>query len=525
MRSKLLRGSGGSWNLLLLLETASLFLVGLPISAGAAPLRYRAAAGEEWPYRLEIVVEGPSVTLSWEGVLLYKIEEVGQQKLRLVCQGELARTLTRQSVGAAPAVTIPVPPVPVIPPPPWAGRAREAATVIINHRGELVEGQELRPLPYLLGYRELLVFEPLPQEETGQWTVENQVEVVVTEEWGPALGGGWLGRLQREATRLPAAEVARYHLAGANEGEVVIEKNYHLRTRQEVNSLPRFEMSGTGRLVFDSQAGRLRELNCQYHLTENKELQSTRYRIRLVGKLLSPEERAAEDQKREKARAEARARLQELEKPTALAPGERERLLEELASGDLFRRIKALQRLARCPREEPAEPICQAILPLLEENNPMVRMTAARALEVWATSSAVEPLLKLAKDPNPGLAGPALLALARFPSSEVIAATVARLDWVPQAAEALKRIGPPAEEAVLQGLSASQPALRARYVEVLGAIGGEKSLAVLEALLDQSPKDESLRAAVRAIRERQSGATEPAPSGAPSSAEEASLHP
>lgn len=484
-------------------------------SAGRAEsLCYRVRPGETFAYRVQITVEERDRIRTWDGVLSYEIRSVAEDRLTIACRGELAETVkVRRGPGGHPIV-VPIPPRIRFPMPRISAHQPEEPLIVIRTNGEIVETRRLENLPYLLGYREALVFEPLGEID-GQWSKERQIDVVTVERLGPIFAPGFIGSGELETSRFRAKEEVRYRVVEKTEGSIVIERTYRLRTDQEVAGRARFEASGSGRLVFDPQLGRFRELNWEQTVAENEELRMVQAQAKISARLLSEDE-FQELAKKEKAAAEeAKVRLAELQKPKPLGPGEKEVLIEELKSQEFFRQLRAAERLARAEREEPAEPVCQALLPLLEKRELGLVIAGARALEIWTAPSAEAKLRQLLGSENPLLAGHAMVALSWFPSPELAESIAPRMRQVPRAKEALKRLGPVAEEAVLREFYRQEAGLRTAALEVLAEVGGEKSLEVLRATLGTQPRDKAeIEKTIRAIEARLHQKVESTESGA-----------
>lgn len=467
-------------------------------------LCYQGQPGQSFAYRVQITAEEAERIRNWEGVLSYEVRSVAEDRLTITCRGNLAETVKVRHGPAGAPIVLPLPPAIRFPIPRFGTEESEEPMVVIRTNGEIVESRRLENLPYLLGYRETLVFEPLGDED-GQWSKKKEIDVVVLERLGPVFAPAPMGLGEQVKKRLRAHELARYRIAGKTEQGVLIERQYTLRTDQEVAGRPCFEVTGSGQIVFDRQLGRVRELKWEHWITENEELRSLRSRVEVSAQLLSSEEFAELEKRRKAALEEAKARLAQQQKAQPLGPGEKEVLIEELKSGDFFRQFRAAERLARAERQEPAEPVCEALLPLLESERGTLRLAAARALVVWATPTAKAKLLEALQDRrNPLVAGQAMLAIVPFASPEAAEIIAGRINELPQAREALKQIGPPAEEAVLRQLYRVPVGMRTSLLDVLGAIGTEKSLEVLSGLLKQEPIDRpKIEEAIRAIRQRQ----------------------
>lgn len=480
----------------------------------ATPLRYKATVGDTWHYQVEIHVQKSDCVDIWEGILRYQVKAVREDELEFAASDDLVRR--RHHPDGQPVLGLPPGPRGFFLPAPFATGRPTSAALILSPRGKLREGQSLVPLPYLLGYKQLLVFEPLPEDERSAWTIEETIHVVLSEDLGPIFGPIGIGQVNREVSRLPASERSKYRVESSSQEGIVIHKSVYLRTEQEVDGRPRFEASGRGTFVFDPQLGRIRRLSYEYTITENEKLRTLRAVATIQASLMSPEQVAEWQKKRAEAQAAARVKLAELHKPRPLQPGEADALMEDLRSGDPLRQQRALDRLAQAEREDPAEPICQAILPLLEHQDWPMRHRAGRALRVWATPDVEEKLLLIAaSDNSPLVAGEVMLVLARLGSPSSIQFLVSRLGRHPQAAQALKQIGTSAEEALLEELSRSQPGLRLFLLDVLAEVGTEKSLAVLKQMAEGAPDrllfEKTISAIERRLGQARTGPASPSP--------------
>ncbi len=489
---------GGGW-------VVGVGILCISVSAEAAPLRYQATRGDTWHYYLELRVETGETVETWGGILIYTVKSATEDEVEFDFSDELI--YKRQSSSGQPMIPIPFRPPMFLAPGAMLSGKKAEPRLTISAQGVMREGQSLTPLPYLLGYKELLVFERLPEEAVSEWTVEEQVHVVLKEDLGPVLAPLWMARAAREVTRLSATEKSCYKVTGSGDVGIHIEKNVQLKTDQQAADRPRFEVTGGGLFTFDPSLGRVRKLNFQYLITENEELKTSRARATMSVTSWTPQEVSQWRQKREADRAAAQAKIAELKKPRPLLPGEKEALLEELRTENFFRQQRALERFSQAEREEPAEAVCQAILPYLRHENQLLRQRAAQALRVWATPSAQESLLQAAADKNLLVAGEAMLALARVPSPAVIEFLAERLVWPRQASEALKLIGPQAEDIVLRQLFKMEPAARMCALDVLASIGTEKSLKILKEWPPNAADRQLIEKTILSIQTRLQGET------------------
>jgi hypothetical protein len=160
-------------------------------------------------------------------------------------------------------------------------------------------------------------------------------------------------------------------------------------------------------------------------------------------------------------------------------------LVADLKSPNAVRRRIALSRLATVKPVEPREDVVKELIAALDDTEWGTRGSAARALGVWGTAAAVEPLIKSLEDPEFTVRWAAINSLAQLKSPEA-AVPVARVlarggtDAL-QAEQALKALGPPAEEPVIGLLGARDNDTRRHACRILQEIGTAKSIPALTA--------------------------------------------
>ncbi|WP_237722686.1 HEAT repeat domain-containing protein [Singulisphaera acidiphila] len=180
--------------------------------------------------------------------------------------------------------------------------------------------------------------------------------------------------------------------------------------------------------------------------------------------------------------------------PPAIAPAQPQVILEDftdqalsdLKSPTLHLRKQALARLKNAPPNDRRDEVAKAVEPMLSDPDGFCRADAAKALAVWGGSENTPALLKSLKDPAFNVRWAILDALRDMRDPK---AAEALIDYLMtsndrgKAAEALKAIGPAAEEAVLRGLTHHDGFARMDVCKILQAIGTRKSIPALRDLV------------------------------------------
>lgn len=150
--------------------------------------------------------------------------------------------------------------------------------------------------------------------------------------------------------------------------------------------------------------------------------------------------------------------------------------------------------------------VVKALEPLLNDNGPFTREWAIEALGVWGTKETT-PLLLKAMQQKEGR-GAAMKALARLKDERAAEPIAERLDEFfdrHEAAEALKKMGPVAEDAVIKRLNHADNQVRMTACDILKAIGTAKSLPPLQGLIAEGDfiLKHKAEEATKAIKARQ----------------------
>ena len=179
--------------------------------------------------------------------------------------------------------------------------------------------------------------------------------------------------------------------------------------------------------------------------------------------------------------------------------------LNKLKSPHVNEQIQALLTLKDMPPDQPRGEVARALEPFVNDPDIIMRQFAIEALGVWGDKQSVPVLLKAMDQEH--TRREVMLALGRLGDARAIAPIAARLKndfdrhW---AVEALQKMGPIAEDAVLEQLDHSDEDVRMAACEILTVIGTAKSLPALQRLADDNMVfvKHLAQAAIRAIRAR-----------------------
>jgi HEAT repeat protein len=186
----------------------------------------------------------------------------------------------------------------------------------------------------------------------------------------------------------------------------------------------------------------------------------------------------------EKAAMAKAAKDAEAERKRPLGDKEAGDLLADLKSGESSRVRRAAQQLATKSPDKPDAEIAKALENLLvSQQNDFARASAAKALENWSTLANVPGLVKVLNDKNPMVRVSAIKALTKHKSQQAIEPISQQLQDLftrGPAVEFLKAMGPAAEPVVIKLLENLEPAVRTEAASVLKVIGTKQCLPALE---------------------------------------------
>jgi len=140
-------------------------------------------------------------------------------------------------------------------------------------------------------------------------------------------------------------------------------------------------------------------------------------------------------------------------------------------------RFWALKRVEQTqPSEQLRGQVAEALKALLDGDDQSLRKEAIRTLATWGTSEVVPDLIELLKDADGFVRQEAIRALGRLNDEHAIEPLCRLLGTEHEAERALIAMGPAVEDAVLASLDPADESRFRAACDVLGEVGGKKSI-------------------------------------------------
>ncbi len=450
----------------------------VPSRAATPDLRYQFKAGSNYVYSVRLEATEPDYTETVTGTATYAVKSATTDAITFTTRSSL-HTQRKSKQGSILPGAIGGPPMfrpggfrlgefglP-------GGRFARPNEVQMDSKGQVLQETGRSALPQALGDLSHVVTESLPTAGKSSWEVTGDCVIILEEKEFTSP----VSRLYRiKEIRLPAKEKTSFTLGKGDGSTVPIIRKYELKTAQTVAGQPRMSLTGEGTNSFDLRRGLIRAVEFKGTLTDNTENTTVRVPLTLTCKLLEGEELVA---------AQKAAELPPKPELKAVNADERTSLIADLKGDNKTKRSIALGRLATVqPDDNSKAEVTGLLLELLKDSDQFTRQNAAKALGVWGTSDAAEPLVKALDDAQFAVRWAAIDALGRLKDSrgiEPLAQMVAKRKEQFQAGTALKSIGDAAEPAVLKLLEDKSAEVRRDACQILKVIGTKKSAAALEA--------------------------------------------
>ena len=477
-------------------------------------LRYGFQMGKEYAYDVKITADLPDATISCDGVLTYTMLSAVDSQFSWKCAGNLPERVTAKADAAAVRRPRLGPPLhrrgpPGLPPAfrhfgPYAQPAKPEATTL-DRRGAVVVEGNFHALPWLLGWRELLVVETLPNEAKAAWDKQTELRTVEKDQATTPFGHP-IPHSETEISR-GAVEQINFAVLETSGDTVRISKKYSLKNVPDAGGGPQIDMSGDGQFAFDLKLGAIQSLSMKYKIVVSENNVVVTLPAALSYRLLTAAELAEKKHKDE----QAAAALAEAQKPKALTTGERSKLLADLRGADPWAVRQAAQRLAKAIADESKGNVSRALVLAMKGGNESVQADCLVALDAWATPDAEEAVIEASKSKSFFVRDGAVKLLGNRFKSPAAAEAVAAQFWQTRivAAAALKAMGRVAEQAAIPLLVDRDPAVRVDAAGVLAEIGGRKSLAALKEQAKKNPdfpERQAVGAAIAAVKNRAAAA-------------------
>jgi hypothetical protein len=474
-------------------------------------LRYTFTPSQTNAYSLQIEAQGEAGREAIAGTFVVSSRNVGTNLIGLTLRGQLRP----KPLGGMPPM-LNYRPGSSMPLTAYTyGYPSQEKELVIDDRGRLVRQAGDQALPVPLGQLAASLIQPFPAEATAGW--EEEQEVFVLDEpllQGPApvflsqqggyggFGAYYPGRPAQGA--LAARQKVKVKVTDATPETFTLEKTSSLDSLMLTGSEPRVSATGEGRIEFDRALGLPKrvELECKtLAVTENL---SRRSLVTLRWQLL-------EGAEREKALAPPPPRAPE----TKLPAQDVVKLLEQLKSDDFGTRQAAARDLSGGRLGAATPELLGQMASLVSDPDDTVRRAALTILANHGSKEHVPLLIKGLNDSDTGIRAAIAKGLGRIKDPRAIEPLVnllatgqsdpfySRPSRESAAADALVRIGPPAEPAVLALLREKNIETRMQACTVLKQIGTKKSLGQLKELT-LNPSKELSEAAAEACRSIQS---------------------
>lgn len=499
---------------LLSLFTTSTF----PAHAGRAPLlRYRSLEGKTNIYNLQFESRGEAGTDIMAGNLFVSGKPGPSNIITLSIRG----TLT------------PKRDIPTMPQPPsmvgYYSNPRFMSPIIINDNTAQLdgEGRLLRvvgdwPLTIPLGSIAQTLVEKFPAKAEAKWETEDESAMLDEPlNLGPAsllsplpssyaygFYSGSYGSRPGYGT-VAVLRKTRYEIKSNEGGLVTVSKSLSLDSYLLEGSEPRMSAKGSGEFVFDSSLGALTSASFEAKSVVNTESVTRRTTTSLRLKLLDGAER--ENALRPSSTQTTSAggvTSSSITPPKKLTREEIDKLAEDLKSGDASVRSMAASKLQSSELSEVPDSLLEFLAEKSAEPDSMLRYAALKVIGDYGTKAQLPLLLKWLKSDDFSCRNAAVRGLGRLKeksAAEAMADLLASGSDTYQVAEALTKIGPDAEDAVLPLLKEKNIETRRQACRILKQIGTKKSIEPLRDLMLSTDRSlgESAGEAVRGIMARE----------------------
>ncbi len=404
----------------------------------------------------------------------------------------------------------------------------ENGKLLVDEFGQILTSDPIKyNLPYGLGPLCNLALEPLSPEGETTWGTQRLSTITQVKQsqsrFDPysRLGEGTRSRFGRPRGLPPrppspfnrgtntetkthlALEIAEYELAQSTAHTQVIKKQYSFQTIDDVDR-PYFRLTGTGTIRFDKASSLPDQV--LYHLVlqirpENGN--TLQVPIDVICERLNDAELA--DYKRRL--VEASKKIEEAKKAEAAKP--KPTLEDHLAvlnnpASNFTNKYNALSAIQKTPpNEERRKEVLAALEPMLADPTPTLQTIAIGAFGEWGTDDRTEKLIEMTSGDSLSNRWAAMRALGKIGGKNSAEAVVKRLTNNTDrntAGHALKQMGPEAEAPVLKLLDHPEQQVRYEVYQILGKVGGPKSLAALEQKAETDPNNFNRAAASIALR-------------------------
>jgi hypothetical protein len=382
--------------------------------------------------------------------------------------------------------------------------------VSFDERGRILRVIGDPPLSVPLGSLAQLLIESFPAGSENRWEVTEDLAILDEPiNLGPAFSFAAMqpygmsyqpGFNNARAATIPVTRKTNYEIKSSTPSSVTVAKRASLESLLKTAGAARYSATSEGTFVFDRESGSITSAETQFKLVVNTEniTRRTTGTVRIT-KLEGSQRDAALE-----------STIAPLGRPAKkISPEEAQKLAEDLKSDNATTRNQAISKLNSAELTECPPALLETMLQLVTDSESMVQSAAAKIIADHGTDAQVPALLKLLKSGDTSTRWAAIRGLGRLKdnrAAEPLAAMIATGNSDQhQAVEALGKLGPAAEDAVLPLLKEKHIETRRYACNALKQIGTNKSLEALRELVlhpDQSLSSAASEAA-RAIVARQ----------------------
>jgi len=261
-RKSWLLGSGVALCLLVL------FGVSVQAADDAGELRYQWKADQTLVYHVQIEVDQGDYWTILSGHPTYHVTSADRDGLQFRFSGLLNESQKpkpgKRILFRGPRRMSPFSPFTGVSP---GGLGRTGPTVIkMNPRGEIISKTGSSQLPFLLGNLSELMLELLPEGDEPSLDEQSDISI--------SLSSGRLPRpsFVRDSNKvLRAKQKTTYTKQPSSDGKLNLKKEFRLRTTETVQGEPRFEIIGSGKVVFDVEQGTPLSMKFEQQVIEREE--------------------------------------------------------------------------------------------------------------------------------------------------------------------------------------------------------------------------------------------------------------
>lgn len=378
--------------------------------------------------------------------------------------------------------------------------------MVVDSNGRVGSFESPNQLPFLAGPMGLLAIHPFDSSGRSGWTVREQITVTIQENdnrFGPGMPRIPIPRLprgfggprgldpfnrNRQVKKLTALEVHQYRIKSDSEDEVVLEKTFSLTTLDD-DTNPYFQITGTGEVKFSRLSGLVDSFTFNHNFTQNGGGNRVHVPVKIKVERESSEVVAA--RKRDAAVKQAKAEWEAANKQPEVNQKSPDEVLDGILAsleaeqqkerGNVRGPIGQLAKLKVIPERQ--DEVEQALLKQIASNDHFTRKDALAAIRVWGTSESIPDLVGLLSNRDRFAVTGAISALGAIGDPSVAPTLLDKAkDFSVRrdCQQAIAKLGPSVEKEVLARMEGADRNTVQMLCDILGQVGGEESLKVLE---------------------------------------------